>query len=85
MFCACKRPSVQRKPYLLISPQCPSTLTSTGLCQMTRRVTVGWPCSARLNHSKSLTALVSGVLTSCTAFIDGLQSVEHALVVRNGK
>lgn len=61
MFYASRKPSAQRKPYLLPSPQCPSTLTSTGPCQMTRRVTVGWPCSARLNHSKSLMALVGGV------------------------
>ena len=38
MFCACKRPSVQRKTSLLISPQCLSTRTSTGLSQMTRRI-----------------------------------------------
>lgn len=63
MFCACRRRSVQRNPSLLKSPRCPSTLTSTGLGQMKRRVTVGWPCSARLNLSKSPMALVSDVLT----------------------
>lgn len=38
--CASRRPSAQRKPFLLRSRPCQSTPTSTGLCPMTRRDTV---------------------------------------------
>lgn len=70
MFCACKRPSVLRSPYLLTLLRCPSILTSTGQGQTIRRVTAASPCCARLNPSKSLMALVSTILfkkkkTSC--------------------
>lgn len=60
MFCASRRQSVQRSPSLLKSPQCQSTLTSTGLVQMTNKVTVVWLCSARTNPSKLRMASVSG-------------------------